>query len=96
MKHEVSSREVYVDLTDAPRVEGTTTGLNLRTIEPVKAVISTHRDGSHRVLLRGPQVRANGTLSASWFDVKVNVDPGKSMHADAPKWVHALVAEVER
>lgn len=96
MKHEVSSRVVTVRVEDAPQVTVTTSSLRKRIIVPTSVEVSTYRDGSHTVLLTGPALREDGQMTAVLFKGKVSIDPEDDRYVGAPKWVHALVAEVER
>lgn len=86
------SRTAALSVLDAPPTEGAS-GYSGKT-RTVRAENVRTTEGSPTVVLHGPQVREDGTETASWYEVKVTLDADERLHPQAPQWVRDVVARV--
>jgi len=93
----VKSRRVKVALEDAPRTEGYTSGLTLRTIEPAQAIFTYYSAGDVRARLSGPGVRTDGSLGVGVmvsFGWGPTADRSPGLFAEPPEWLRELAEDV--
>lgn len=93
MKHQLSQITHALNVTDAPDVTGTTSGLRSKTIRPEKITFTASRS-SARAVITGYEVNSRGELTQRWSTIKVQLDNDGDMYAKAPTWMRALYAEV--
>lgn len=86
------SRSAAVSVLNAPPAVGAS-GYSGKT-RTVRAENVRTSEGSPTVVLHGPTVREDGGETASWYEVKVTMDPDSVDHPQAPQWVRDVVARV--
>jgi len=97
MNARVKTVRVTVDLEDAPRTEGPTSGLNLRTIEPGQVILTFYDTGDVRAQLGGRAVKADGSLG---FGLRISfgwgpaADRSPGLYAEPPEWLRELAEDV--
>lgn len=81
----------HLRLTDAPLVEGVTSGLKTKTVQPVTATIRDDRVG-YLASVTGPAMTAKGTLTEVYYTV--NVHTSHPMYPTPPEWLARIIGEV--